>query len=99
MTNVYRVGGRVAFALAIFMVLTAAILTRPPKTLTEFDQPLYFSVASDLIHYGVFGNGWFADGERAGAEPEPGMFFGPVYPWMIVLLAKADPRFAQAVDC
>jgi hypothetical protein len=99
MSRTYRIGARMIFALVIFTALTTAILTRPQKTLTEFDQPLYFSVASDLIHYGVFGNGWFADDERAGAAPAPGLFFGPTYPWMIVVLAKVDPRFAQAVDC
>jgi hypothetical protein len=99
MKTIYRLGARIIFALAIFAVLTAAILTRPPKTLTQFDQPLYFTVASDLMHYGVFGNGWFGDGERTSAGPKPGMFFGPLYPWMIVAVAKVDPRFAKAVDC
>ncbi len=98
MNRVHRIGGRAIFALAIFAVLAVAILTRPQKTLTEFDQPQYFTVASDVMHYGVFSNGWFADNEPTGA-PKPGMFYGPLYPWMIVALAKADPRFATAVDC
>jgi hypothetical protein len=98
MNRVHRIVGRAIFALAIFAVLAVAILTRPQKTLTEFDQPQYFTVASDVMHYGVFSNGWFADNGPAGA-PKPGMFYGPLYPWMIVALAKADPRFATAVDC
>jgi hypothetical protein len=94
-----RIGGRLVFALAIFALLATAILTRPSKTLTQFDQPLYFTVASDILHHGVFSNGWFGDRERTNARPAPGMFFGPLYPWMIVAVAKADPRFASAVDC
>ncbi len=27
------------------------------------------------------------------------MFFAPVYPWLVVAVMKADPRFARAVDC
>jgi 4-amino-4-deoxy-L-arabinose transferase-like glycosyltransferase len=99
MSAAHRIGARAAFALAILIVLTTAILTRPAKTLTEFDQPLYFSVAYDLIHHRVFSNGWFGDAERTAAGPKPGMFFGPVYPFMIVALAKVDPRFAASVDC
>ena len=99
MKRVYGIWGRAIFALAVFAMLASAILTRPPKALTEFDQPLYFSVASDLIHYGVFSNGWFGDDERTAAGPKPGMFFGPLYPWMIVALAKIDSGFARSVDC
>ena len=27
------------------------------------------------------------------------MFFGPVYPWLVVAATKVDPRFAKATDC
>jgi hypothetical protein len=96
---VYRIFQRLVFAFVIFGVLAAAILTRPAKPLLEFDQPFYFSVASDLIHYGTFSNGWIGNDERTSAGPASGMFFGPVYPWMIVAAAKLDPQFAATVDC
>jgi hypothetical protein len=99
MTRLSRIGLRIVFALAILGVLSAAILTRAPKPLKQFDQPFYFSVASDLIHYGTFSNGWIGKDERTSAGPVPGMFFGPVYPAMIVAVAKLDPHFAATVDC
>jgi hypothetical protein len=90
----YR-GGRIVFGLLIFAALVTAILTRPPKWLDHFDQSLYLTIAYDLNHHGVFSNGVFG---RAGGVA-PGMFFGPVYPWLIVVATKLDARFATAVDC
>jgi hypothetical protein len=99
MMRAHRIWQRVVFALMIFGILSAAILTRPPKPLIQFDQPFYLSVASDLIHDGTFSNGWIGHEERTTAGPAPGMFFGPVYPWLIAVVARLDPRFAASVDC
>jgi hypothetical protein len=99
MSRFGRIGVRMIFAAAIFAALTTAILTRPEKTLTQFDQPQYFTVVSDMIRYGVYSNGWFANYEPDGVTPKPGMFYGPLYPLMIFAAAKADPRFAAAVLC
>ena len=43
----------------IFAALAAAILARPEKWLTDFDQAFYLSIAYDLNHHGVFSNGVF----------------------------------------
>jgi hypothetical protein len=93
------IGRRFVFVFAIFAVLAVAILTRPPKPLHEFDQPFYLTVAYDLIHHGVFSNGVIDLGNAAGTTPQPGMFFGPLYPALIAAVTKIDARFANAVDC
>ncbi len=94
MKKLAPIGSRIAFALTVFLVLAAAILTRPPKPLDEFDQPFYLTVAYDLIHNGVFSNGFVSLGNTAGATPSPGMFYGPLYPSLIAgrCLMPALPR-------
>ncbi len=99
MDRPFDVGGRIVFALLVFSALVAAIVTRPPKGLGDFDQAFYLSVAYDLDHHGVFSNGIIDDVDGTAATPSPGMFFGPLYPWLIVATTKIDGRFARAVDC
>src|SRR5262245_14938675 len=90
---------RTAFGLLIFAALATAILLQSPKMLRDFDQSFYLTIAYDLTHHGVFSNGVFDDVNSTVAAPPPGMFFGPVYPWLVVAATKLDPRFARAVDC
>ena len=90
---------RIGFALLVFAVLATAILLRPAKWLSDFDQAFYLTIAYDLVHHGVFSNGVFDDVNSTAAVPPPGRFFGPVYPWLAVAAMKIDPRFARAVDC
>jgi hypothetical protein len=90
---------RAVFALIVFAILLSAILIRPPKWLTHFDQSLYLTIAYDLNHHGVFSNGVLDRTSGTIAAPSPGMFFGPVYPWLVVAATKIDGRFARAVDC
>src|SRR5262245_27687124 len=78
------VAQRIFFALAIMAVLTTAILLRPAKWLSDFDQSFYLTIAYDLKHHGVFSNGKFDDVNSVVAVPPPGMFFAPLYPWLIV---------------
>ncbi|MGH8265628.1 MAG: hypothetical protein ACRET4_19290 [Steroidobacteraceae bacterium] len=94
-----QVRSRIAVALAIFTVIAATILTRPQKPLDAFDQPFYLTVAYDLIHHGVFSNGFVDLGNSTGATPPPGMFFGPLYPSLIAAVTRIDARFAKTVDC
>jgi hypothetical protein len=94
-----RKAARSLAALLIFTVLLTAIVTRPPKWLSDFDQSFYLTIAYDIRHHGVFSNGVFDDVNSTIATPPPGMFFGPVYPWLLVLASKVDARFAQALDC
>ncbi len=98
MQKLFDIGARTAFGLLVIAALAAAILTRPPKGLSDFDQAYYLSVAYDLDHYGVFSNGVLAEMDGTGAPP-PGMFFGPLYPWLIAGVTKLDGRFASTVDC
>jgi hypothetical protein len=97
--SLFRAGARIVFGLLIFAVLAAAILTQPPKWLSHFDQSFYLTIAYDLDHHGVFSNGVFDEVNSATAAPPPGMFFGPLYPWLVLAMTKVDPRFARAVDC
>lgn len=92
-------GGRLIFGVAVFAVLTTAILLRPPKWLSDFDQSFYITVAYDLVHHGVFSNGVFDNVDSTREVPPPGRFFAPVYPAVVAILMKLDPRFAQAADC
>ncbi len=99
MKELAQIGSRIAIAFAIFTVIAGTILTRPPKPLDAFDQPFYLTVAYDLIHHGVFSNGFVDLGNSTGATPPPGMFFGPLYPSLIAAVTRIDARFARTVDC
>jgi hypothetical protein len=90
---------RIVFGLLVFSILVTAILLRPPKWLSDFDQSFYLTIAYDLAHHGVFSNGMFDAVDSTVATPPPGTFFAPLYPWLIVGAAKIDDRFAAAVDC
>jgi hypothetical protein len=90
---------RLALTLVIFTVLAASILSRPPKPLDEFDQPFYLTVAHDLVHFGVFTNGFIDDDVAGKPTLKPGMFFAPLYPWLLAVVARLDPGFAHTVDC
>src|SRR5688572_28815645 len=92
-------GGRVAFALFVFVVLATAIWTRPPKWLGDFDQSFYLTVAYDIERYGVFSNGVFDDVDSTIAKPPPGTFFAPIYPTLLYLVGKIDQRFGRATAC
>jgi hypothetical protein len=93
-----RVGRGVILVLAAFLVLATA-LCRPPKQLMDFDQPFYVTIAYDLDRHGVFSNGIFDGTDDAVTAPAPGMFFGPVYPLLVLAAMKIDHRFADAVHC
>src|SRR5438046_3186545 len=80
-------------------VLTTAILLRPAKWLSHFDQSFYLTIVYDLKHHVVFSNGRIDNANRVVAVPPPGMFFAPLYPWLIVAVTALDPRFSAAVDC
>ena len=93
------VGARIAFVLLIFATLATAILLRPAKWLSDFDQSFYLTIAYDIAHHGVFSNGVFDKVDSTRSAPPPGRFFGPIYPALVVAAMKLDPRFARAVDC
>ncbi len=92
-------GGRVAFALCVFVVLATAIWTRTPKWLGDFDQSFYLTIAYDMERYGVFSNGVFDDVDSTVAKPPPGTFFAPIYPTLLYAVGKIDQRFGRATAC
>jgi 4-amino-4-deoxy-L-arabinose transferase-like glycosyltransferase len=90
---------KLLFGCIAFAVLSLMILHRPAWKLRDFDQIFYVTIAYDLDRYGVFSNGLFADIDSNGDRPSPGMFFGPVYPMLVLAAMKIDGRFAAAVKC
>ena len=92
-------GSRIALALLVLVTLATAILLRPAKWLSDFDQSFYLTIAYDIVHHGVFSNGVFDEVDSTREAPPPGRFFGPVYPALVVAAMKLDSRFARAVDC
>jgi hypothetical protein len=94
-----RLGRWAILWLAAFLVLAAALASRPARSLMDFDQPFYITIAYDLDRYGVFSNGIFSDVDSAVEPPAAGMFFGPVYPVLVLAAMKIDHRFAAAVHC
>jgi 4-amino-4-deoxy-L-arabinose transferase-like glycosyltransferase len=86
------------FVLAL-VILGALIVTKPTRNLQDFDEPFYVTLAYDLDRYEVFSNGPFSGIDDTTAAPTPGMFFGPVYPALVALVMKLDPRFAAAARC
>jgi hypothetical protein len=92
-------GSRIVLVLLVFATLATAILLRPAKWLSDFDQSFYLTIAYDIVHHGVFSNGVFDKVDSTREAPPPGRFFGPVYPALVVAAMKLDSRFARAVDC
>ena len=90
---------RIVLVLLVFATLATAILLRPAKWLSDFDQSFYLTIAYDIVHHGVFSNGIFDKIDSTRETPPSGRFFGPVYPALVVAAMKIDPRFARAVDC
>ena len=90
---------RIALCAVAFAVLSVLILSRPTWTLQDFDQPFYITIAYDLDKWGVFSNGQVGEIDSTYTRPQSGMFFGPVYPMLLLAAMKLDPRFAEAVRC
>jgi hypothetical protein len=91
--------GRIVFGLVIMTIMVIAILIKPAKWLTDFDQVFYLTIAYDLDRHRVFSNGPFDAVNSSVAAPAPGMFFAPVYPLLVLAASKVDRRFAKALDC
>jgi 4-amino-4-deoxy-L-arabinose transferase-like glycosyltransferase len=90
---------KAGFGLFAFVVLSLSILNRPDWKLVDFDQPFYVGIAYDLDRHGVFSNGILGKVDSVDERPQPGMFFGPVFPVLVYAAMQVDPSFAQAVRC
>lgn len=47
----------------------------------------------------MFSNGIFGEVDSVVEPSQPGMFFGPVFPFVVYAAMQLDPRFAEAVRC
>jgi uncharacterized membrane protein len=90
---------RIILLAAAFVFLTAAIMSRPPKSLRDFDQLSYLTIAYDLDRHGIFSNGVFDQTDSTRTAPAAGMFFGPGYPVLVLAAMKLDSHFAKVVAC
>ena len=84
---------------ASLLIIGLSILSRPDWKLRDFDQVFYVTIAYDLDRYGIFGDGIFDPVDSSVQPAQPGMFFGPVFPAMVLAVMKLDYRFAEAVRC
>lgn len=84
---------------ASLVTIALSILSRPDWKLRDFDQVFYVTIAYDLNRYGVFSDGIFDPVDSSIQPAQPGMFFGPVFPAMVLAVMTLDPRFAEAVRC
>jgi hypothetical protein len=84
---------------ASLLTIGLSILSRPDWKLRDFDQVFYVTIAYDLDRYGVFSDGIFDPVDSSVQPAQPGMFFGPVFPAMVLAVMKLDHRFAEAVRC
>jgi len=80
-------------------ILATLIVAQPTRTLQDFDQPFYVTLAYDLDRYGVFTNGPFSGVDDTVTAPSAGMFFGPIYPAFVAAAMRLSPRFAAAARC
>jgi hypothetical protein len=94
-----RLARSAVLLLAAFAVLALTITSQPSKRLRDFDQLFYTTIAYDLERHGVFSNGIFDQTDSTRFRPEPGMFFVPGYPLLILAAMKLDSRFGEAVRC
>ena len=94
-----RLATRIGLFILALVTLCALIVSKPTRTLQDFDEPFYVTLAYDLDRYGVFSNGPFSDMDDTTTAPATGMFFGPVYPALVAAVMKLDPRFAAAARC
>ena len=81
---------KIGIVLAAFLVLGLSILSRPDWKLRDFDQVFYVTIAYDLDRYGVFSDGIFDPVDSSVQPAQPGMFFGPVFPAMILAVMNLD---------
>jgi hypothetical protein len=81
------------------LTIGLGILSRPDWKLRDFDQVFYVTIAYDLDRYGVFSDGIFDPVDSSIQPAQPGMFFGPVFPALVLATMKLDHRFAEAVRC
>ena len=96
---VTRLATRAGLFILALVILGALIVAKPTRSLQDFDQSFYVTLAYDLDRYGVFSNGPFSGVDDTVTAPPAGMFFGPVYPALVAAVMKLDRRFDAAARC
>ncbi|ATR20327.1 Hypothetical protein RMHFA_02407 [Roseomonas mucosa] len=87
-----------AFALCLAVLLAVGSAARP-RTLDVFDQRFYAMTAWDLVHHGVYSDGFFDKVDSSREVPPPGMFLGPGYPLLLAGMMELDPRLRENAAC
>jgi len=73
--------------------------SRPPAEFRTFDQPLYLSIAYDLLHLRRFTDGTGFATPHADPDRPPGMEIMPLYPAFLAATAWLDPEFDRSLAC
>src|SRR5258708_7455206 len=84
---------------AVFVLLTSAILSRPPKWLSDFDQSFYLTIAYDIERYGVFSNGIFDKPTGRKWYPQRACSSRLAIRFLFLAVMGMDSRFSKAVGC
>lgn len=96
-----RAGVQALVAMAVILGWLGIFWYRapPPGELRSFDQPVYLSIAYDLIHLHRFTNGTEWDTPHADPSRSSGMVRTPLYPAFLAATALLDPAFNQSLSC
>lgn len=86
--------------LVILAWLTACWDRAPrPGYLWSFDQPVYLSIAYDIVHEARITDGTAWGVPHADPARPPGMARTPLYPLFLAATAELDPAFNRSLSC
>ncbi len=71
----------------------------PPDHLWTYDEPVYLSIAYDILHFGRFTDGSAWSTPSVDPARPPGMVRTPLYPLFLAATAALDPVFDKTLSC
>ena len=71
----------------------------PPGHLWNYDEPVYLSIAYDILHFGRFTDGSAWGTPSVDPARPPGMVRTPLYPLFLAATAALDPVFNKTLSC
>ena len=71
----------------------------PPDHLWSYDEPVYLSIAYDIVHFGRFTDGSAWSTPSVDPARPPGMVRTPLYPLFLAATAALDPIFNETLSC
>jgi hypothetical protein len=71
----------------------------PPDYLWTYDEPVYLSIAYDILHFGRFTDGPAWSTPSVDPARPPGMVRTPLYPLFLAATAALDPAFNKTLSC